>query len=189
MRTRWSLLAAHVAAAERLRRKHPDEPQDECVLSVGGRVEHAEGDATEARARGRLREAVVARDKARTRAVRSNPDEALSLWRGLVSGRWSLLDRFESDGRRYVVARRNEPTPPNPLALTLRERQVLGHLVQGDAMKVAGYSLGINASTISIIARSLLLKLGVRSVAELMALVGSTGAAGGPLTPAPKPSA
>jgi DNA-binding CsgD family transcriptional regulator len=175
-KTRWSLLAAHLAAADRLRRKVPGEPQgDDCILSAGGRVEHAEGEATDGRARERLREAVVARDKARTRAVRANPDEALSLWRGLVAGRWSLLDRFESDGRRYVVARRNEPVPRSPLALTLRERQVLGHLAQGDPMKVAGYALGIDASTVSVVAKSLLLKLGVRSVAELAALIASTG--------------
>jgi DNA-binding NarL/FixJ family response regulator len=175
-RTQWSLLAAHVAAAERLKRRVQEQPQDECVLSAGGRVEHAEGDATPARAQECLRAAVVARDKARTRAVRSNPEEALALWQGLVEGRWSLLDRFESDGRRYVVARRNEPDPPNPLALTLRERQVLWHLVQGDAMKVVGYALGIKASALSIVAKSLLLKLGVRSVTELAGLVALAGA-------------
>jgi DNA-binding NarL/FixJ family response regulator len=149
------------------------------VLTAGGRVEHAQGDATESSARQHLRAAVVARDKARTRAVRSNPDEALSLWQGLVAGRWSLLDRFESDGRRYVVARRNEPTPPDVLALTLRERQVLGHLLQGDAMKVAGYALGLDVSTVSGVAKTLLLKLGIRSVPELAGLVGSMGAASG----------
>jgi DNA-binding CsgD family transcriptional regulator len=179
VRARWSLLGAHVAAADRLRRRPAEARQDECVLSAGGRVEHAEGDATEAKARERLRAAVVARDRARTRAVRSNPDEALSLWRGLVAGRWSLLDRFESDGRRYVVARRNEPAPRDPLSLTLRERQVLHHLVQGDAMKVAGYALGLDASTVSAITKTLLLKLGLRSVTELSVLVASTAASAG----------
>jgi DNA-binding CsgD family transcriptional regulator len=177
LRMRWSLLGAHVAAAERLRRRAHERPRDECVLSAGGRVEHAEGEAADATAREGLRAAVVARDKARTRAVRSDPDQALALWRGLVSGRWSLLDRFESDGRRYVVARRNEPDPRNPLALTLRERQVLSHLIQGDAMKVAGYALGIGPSTVSTIAKSLLLKVGMRSVTDLAALVAASGGA------------
>jgi DNA-binding CsgD family transcriptional regulator len=179
LRARWSLLGAHLAAAERLRRRTLEDPSDECVLSTGGRVEHAEGEATDARARERLRAAVVARDKARTRTVRSNPDDALTLWRGLVAGRWSLLDRFERDGRRYVVARRNEPDPHSPLALTLRQRQVLSHLIQGDAMKVVGYALGIDPSTVSVIAKSLLLKLGVRTVTELAGLIASTGAAAG----------
>jgi DNA-binding CsgD family transcriptional regulator len=176
-RARWSLLAAHVAAADRLRRKLPGEPRDECILSVDGRVEHAEGEATAAKARERLRAAVVARDRARTRRVRASPDEALGLWRGLVSGRWSLLDRFERGGRRYIVARRNEPNPQNPLALTLRERQVLGHLVQGDAKKVVGYALGIDISTVSNLSTNLLLKLGLRSVAELVHLIASARAA------------
>jgi DNA-binding CsgD family transcriptional regulator len=179
IRSRWSLLGAHLAAADRLRRKPPDERQDDCILSPGGRVEHAEGAATGIRAREQLRAAVVARDKARTRAVRSSPDEALALWRGLVSGQWSLLDRFESDGRRYVVARRNEPVPTNPMALTLRERQILGHLLQGDALKVAAYALGIDVSTVSATAKTLLLKLGVRDVSELAQLVASMGVTAG----------
>ena len=146
-------------------------------LQAGGRVEHAEGEAADATTREGLRAAVVARDKARTRAVRSDPDQALALWRGLVSGRWSLLDRFVA-----VVDIRMPPTHTDEglrAALTLRERQVLSHLIQGDAMKVAGYALGINASTVSTIAKSLLLKLGIRSVTDLAALVAATG--GSPL--------
>jgi DNA-binding CsgD family transcriptional regulator len=106
--------------------------------------------------------------------VRKDPEEALALWPGLVSGHWSLVDRFERDGRRYVVARRNEPLPTSPLTLNLRERQVFGHLVQGDSMKLTAYTLGLAPSTVSSVARSILLKLGVHNIAQLTAL--ATGA-------------
>ena len=115
-----------------------------------------------------------------SRAVRASPEEALSMWGGLVSGRWSLVDRFERDGRRFVVARKNAPDPSMPLALDLRERQVLGHMVQGDSAKLTAYTLGVTSSTVSATRRTVLLKLGVRSVAELGALLGAANAAGGP---------
>jgi DNA-binding NarL/FixJ family response regulator len=150
-------------------------PNDECVLAPDGRAVHAEGDATEIGARERLRDAVVRRERARMREVRREPQEALALWPALVSGRWSLLDRFERDGRRYVVARRNEPLPPGPLALTARERQVCGHLVQGDSVKLTAYTLGLAASTVSAVARSALLKLGVRNASQLATVTGGSG--------------
>jgi hypothetical protein len=43
-------------------------------------------------------------DLARGRMSKRNPERALQLWRALVDGRWSLVDSFETDGRRYVVA-------------------------------------------------------------------------------------
>jgi DNA-binding CsgD family transcriptional regulator len=152
-----------------------ERPKDECVLAPDGRAVHAEGDATAIGARGLLRDAVVRRDRARMREARREPQEALALWPALVSGRWSLVDRFERDGRRYVVARRNEPSPPGPLALTLRERQICGHLVQGDSAKLTAYTLGLAASTVSAVARSALLKLGVRTVSQLATRRGASG--------------
>jgi hypothetical protein len=56
----------------------------------------------------RAQRAAKAIDRARSRA-RSNEDEALELWQGLVAGRWSLVEQFDSDGRRFLVARKNDP--------------------------------------------------------------------------------
>jgi DNA-binding CsgD family transcriptional regulator len=168
-RTRWLLIGSHLAAARRLRDARTRRPETDCVLAPGGRVLHAQGEATLRAARERLREAVVARDSARTRASRAEPDAALARWSGLVSGRWSLVDQFERDGRRFIVARRNDPRPPDPLALTLRERQVFGHMVQGDSVKLTAYALGLSASTVSSLASSVRLKIGVRNVAEVVA--------------------
>ena len=169
-RARWELLGAHIAAAYRLRTRGVRGADDDCVVAPGGRILHAEGDAASHAARNRLRDAVVARDRARTKAVRADAAEALTLWPGLVSGRWSLVDRFERDGRRFIVARRNQPAPGGPLAFSVRERQVFGHLVQGDSVKLTAYSLGLAPSTVSSVAHSVLLKLGARSLAQLPAL-------------------
>jgi len=165
----WGRLGSHLANALRLRCSGGG--IEEAVLDPGGRALHAEEAARPAAARERLREAVLARDRARTSRIRRDEVEALALWQGLVAGRWSLVDRFESDGRTYVVAQRNATQPRAVLALGLRERQVLGHLAQGHSNKLTGYALGISESRVSETKRGLLLKLGVRTVADVAGLV------------------
>jgi DNA-binding CsgD family transcriptional regulator len=166
----WQLVSAHVAAASRLRARASDSAPVEGLFDPGGRAVHCDGDAKARPARDALRAAVVARDKARTKKVRRDEAEALSLWPGLVAGRWSLVDRFERDGRRYVVARRNEPRPPEPFVLSIRERQVLGHLIQGDSLKLTAYALGLSLPSVSKVAATLRVKLGVRTVAGFLEL-------------------
>ncbi|HEX8795216.1 MAG TPA: LuxR C-terminal-related transcriptional regulator [Polyangiaceae bacterium] len=169
-RTSWQLAAVHIAAAHRLRRRLALGPRQACVLSTDGKVLHADGDATERRVRERLRDAVVSRDRARTRRMRSDAISALALWDGLVAGRWTLIDRFERDGRRFIVAHCNETNPAGPPPLTRRERQVLSHLLQGDSLKLTSYALGIAPSTASEARSRALLKLGIRNLADLAQL-------------------
>jgi DNA-binding CsgD family transcriptional regulator len=173
VRARWQLVTVHLAAACRLRRRFALGGSEESVLSPGGRMLHAEGEAAARDARERLREAVVSRDRARTRRMRADPGPALAMWDGLVAGRWTLIDRFESDGRRYVVAHRNETDPAGPPRLTRRERQVVSHLLQGDSLKVTAYALGVAQSTVSEARARALLKLGVRTLADLALLAGT----------------
>jgi DNA-binding CsgD family transcriptional regulator len=168
-RRRWSLVAVHIATAARLRRAlEASALRADAVLTPAGKVVHAEGDATSRSARETLRERVVAVDRARGRMRRSDPDAALETWRGLVSGRWSLVDRFESDGRRYVVAHRNEPVPAQILSLTLRERQAIGHVLAGHPAKVVAYALGVSPAAISAALRSAMGKLGAGTLAQLV---------------------
>jgi hypothetical protein len=56
-------------------------------------------------------------------------------WPGLTSGRSSLVDRFDSDGRRFVVAVKNDPEFPDPRGLTTRERQVCEFIGIGQSTK------------------------------------------------------
>ncbi len=65
---------------------------------------HAEGAAKHRDARAFLRHAALATERARGALRNADPDQALQLWRGLVDGRWSLIEQFSSDGRRFLVA-------------------------------------------------------------------------------------
>ena len=102
-----------------------------------------------------------------------SPEEALSLWDALVDGRWSLVDHVDTDGRRFVVARRNPPGT-DLRALGLRGRAAVAMAVQGRSNKEIGFELGLDASTVAGHLRSAQAKLGVGSRRELIALLGST---------------
>ncbi|HET6374883.1 MAG TPA: hypothetical protein VFF88_02440, partial [Methylocella sp.] len=127
-RKRWPQAAAHIGAGLRLRSKlresSPDELPIEAVLDSEGRIHDAQGPAIHKDTRENLRDTVLRIDRSRTSAGRSEPDAALDNWEALAGGRWSLVDRFDSDGRRYIVAVVNDPAHPDPRGLTARERQV-----------------------------------------------------------------
>jgi Bacterial regulatory proteins, luxR family len=161
---RWSQVAAHVAAGLRVRRRlrRWAQPAD-AILKPDGKVEHAEGGARSQTARTVLRQAVTALDRARGPVRKSAPDEALAVWRGLVAGRWSLLDHFDSDGTRFIVAHRNAPELDDLRGLTSRERQIAGYLALGHSNKVIAYALGLSTSTVSAHAARVRKKLGLRS--------------------------
>jgi DNA-binding CsgD family transcriptional regulator len=129
-----------------------------------------------------LRRAAKAIDRARSKA-RSNEDEALGLWQGLVAGRWSLVEQFDSDGRRFLVARRNDPQVTDPRALGLRERQVLAYVAMGHPAKLIAYALGVAPSLVSLTRRTAMRKLGLQTTADVVRLF-----AGAPDSEAPHDS-
>jgi DNA-binding CsgD family transcriptional regulator len=151
------------------------ESLETAVLSPGGRVQHAAADARAPNMLAALRDAARRIDRARSKA-RGDPSEALTLWQGLVAGRWSLVDRFETDGRRYVIARENQPHVGDPRALSLRERQVLAYSLLGHPLKLIAYELGLSVSAVSQERRRALRKLGAKSIAEAARLVGKAPA-------------
>jgi DNA-binding CsgD family transcriptional regulator len=152
VRTMWRLLSAHLGSGYLLsgRPYSPEASDVECVLSPGGQVMHATGAAESAERRDQLRRAVVDMDRARTRRGRSDPESALQLWRGLFCGRWTVADCFDSDGRRFVLARHNTPETPTPRGLPLRQRQVLFYAAAGWSNKEIGYVLGISESAVAV---------------------------------------
>jgi DNA-binding CsgD family transcriptional regulator len=85
-------------------------------------------------------------------------------WMAMASG-W---DQCDSDGKRYVLARRNAPDVRDPKALTGRERTVLAFAAMGHQDKCIGYLLGLAPSTISGHLRSAQRKLGLASRADLI---------------------
>jgi DNA-binding CsgD family transcriptional regulator len=172
---RWGRVAAHMAAGYRLRRLiaaqrgTPAEP--DAVLSPKGALEHATEAAKGRDARVALRDAAVALDRARGAMRRKDPDGAVEAWKGLVDGQWSLVDHFDSDGRRFLLARRNDPFTARPAGLSLRERQVLGYRALGHSLKLIAYELGLSPATISADLRRAMRTLGLHSQGEIAHLV------------------
>lgn len=192
MREVWARVGSHVAIAYRLRRKLAAlaeasvEPAGEAVIELDGRCVHAEGAARSERAREILRLAARAVMRARGSLRAREPDEALEIWRGLADGRWSLVDRFDSDGRHYLVAHENPPEVRDHRALSPREAQVAAYLAFGLSDKVIGYALGVEPTTVHDHVTSIRRKLGVGSRTELVRLLSAleTAAAGGRDAPA-----
>ena len=165
MRTRWSRIAAHMAAAHRLRSRLGEAElrradSADAVLTASGRVEHASDEANHDEARAMLAEGVRILEHARGKLRRTDPDLALAEWRALLAARWSLVDHLESDGKRYVLARRNMPLPRGLAALTPRERQALGFAQLGHSNKLIAYEMGIAASTVAVLLHRAAQKLG-----------------------------
>ncbi|CAN5136421.1 hypothetical protein BH09MYX1_BH09MYX1_60140 [soil metagenome] len=144
----WTRVAAHVAAGLRLRRGRR---AMEAVLTPSGKVEHAEDAAKDSLA------ALGEGARAVGHAMSSTPlgdgsSRAIESWRALTGGRWSLVDQFDHDGKRYIVAYKNSPESPGAAlpSLTEREGQVLGYLAQGHSNKLIGYELGLAPSTVAM---------------------------------------
>jgi DNA-binding CsgD family transcriptional regulator len=169
-RVDWVHVAAHVAAARRLRVQLAGaSPIDRAsaVLSPNGRIEHL-AETEDADIGPVVREAVKQVEYARKRA--SSSSEALELWQGLVDGRWSLIEQYETDGRRFYVAVRNPADAIKLHALTRREAEVAAYVAKGTPTKVTAYALGLDEVTVRGYLRAAMTKLGVRSRAELVAL-------------------
>jgi DNA-binding CsgD family transcriptional regulator len=85
-----------------------------------------------------------------------------------VWGRWSLVDWFDTDGRRFVLAKPNAPHIGDPRGLTEREAQVATYAALGDYGNIIGYRFGLSNSTVSRLLKSAMHKLGVKTQAELV---------------------
>lgn len=167
---RWSQLSAHLAAGMRLQRAaHAiDRPADNAgaVFTPGGRAVSLTKETESAR--DLLRRAVTERDRARSRRGRQDERAALEGWRALVDGRWSLVDHFESDGKRHVLAVENAPDAPDPRALAAEERPVLHYVAMGPANKLIAYELGLPLGTVASRVAGIMRKLGVRTRVEIV---------------------
>lgn len=170
------LAAAHLGAAVRLRRlatpAQVDGDGTDSILSPTGKVLHAVGDATDKGNRESLVEAVVRRERARGRLRRTDPEEAAQLWSVLVSGRWSIIDFVDRDGKRLLLARRNPVHGPDVLALSDEERDVVWLATLGHSRKYIAYELGLATATVTKRLGSALRKLRIGSRRELLRKLG-----------------
>ena len=83
------------------------------------------------------------------------------------ASRWSLVDHFDKDGRRYLVARKNDPFVQGS-KLTLRERQVLGFACLGHSNKLIAYELGLATATVGVLLSTAMRKLEIPTRVELI---------------------
>jgi DNA-binding NarL/FixJ family response regulator len=125
-----------------------------------------------------LRRVVVQTDRARAAALDGVVEDPRTLWRGIVDRACSLVDRFESDGRRYLVARVCTPGVHDPRRLSARERQVLLLIALGRSQKFAAYELGIRISTATTHVRNAMRKLGVQRRMDLVRVIDELFAVG-----------
>lgn len=177
---RWQMLAAHLETGHRLRRgltvesptlnASTDLPYDaEAIFDARSfRITDAVGRAKSGVAMRRLRQAAIQVDRARGSMRYDDPHRALETWRALVDGRWSTVDWFDTDGRRFVLGIPNSPDIRDPRGLTERERQVVAYVCDGHTNKMIGYRLGLSRSRVSLLLRSAMRKLGLRTRTELV---------------------
>lgn len=163
---RFAMLAAHLAAARRLREASRGEPR--LTFDEKGRLVHAE--RGHERPSPRLREHVRAWVRKHTQGeLGARSDAVLASWTALVDGRYSLVDRFESDGRHFLVAHENPPNVRDPRGLTKAEAAVAAFVRRGHPLKLVAYELGLSIGTVSGHLGRVFAKLGVRTRAELSA--------------------
>lgn len=175
----WQMIGAHLVSGFRLRRGLDE--AHEALIEDGSLPRNAEAvldpktfEVTDAVGRARegagdfLRESAIRIDRARGRLRKEDPEEALEIWKGLVEGRWSMVDWFDNDGRRYVLAHPNPPRLNDPRGLTERETQVCTYASLGESNKLISYRLGISQSKVSTTIRSVMRKLGVQTRAQLV---------------------
>jgi DNA-binding CsgD family transcriptional regulator len=175
-RERWKMVGAHVAAGHRLRRAVLTEQESsglphnaEAVIDPTRlKLTDATGVAENKDAAKALRDAAVQIDRARGKLRKSDPAAAIEMWKSLTDGRWSLVDWFDSDSRRFVLALPNAPKVVDPRGLSERESLVATYAVQGDSGKLIGYRLGISKSLVSTALNGAMRKLGVKTRAQLV---------------------
>ena len=177
---RWQMLAAHLDAGHRLRRglagndpcgeSSTELPYDaEAIFDASSfRITDAVGEAKEKTATKKLRDAAINIDRARGKMRTECPDKALEIWQALVHGRWTTVDWFDTDGRRYVLALPNSPNVSDPRGLSKRERQVVAYAAMGQSNKLIAYRLGLSGSRVSLLLRSAMRKMGTKTRAHLV---------------------
>ena len=169
----FARLATHIATGYRLHRQAVADraaylSNVEAILTPAGRVQQAALPARGNEGLRALQGAVRVREQTRTLGL-ADFHRALRSSRGLVDARWTLVDHYEEDGTRYVLARENAPKPTGGVALSQRERQVVALAALGRTNKIIAYELGLAHSTIRVLMARAAAKLEATGRRELIA--------------------
>ncbi len=121
--------------------------------------------------REQIRAAAREADRQRGELEELHAAHARELWDGLVEGQLRLVDWFDSDGRRFIIAKPSASCRGRSRGLTKREREVAEHVARGESSKLTGYELGISPSRVSALLNAAMRKLGVRTKVQLVIMI------------------
>ncbi len=171
-RARWIQVAHQLGLAARLHRMLGTTSLDalpHARLDGAGRVLDAAGDAGEIEVRAQLRELVRTLERARAAAEHGDVDSALKMWEQLARGEWVLVDQFDADGKRHVVA------APCPAAASLRalssqQEAVARAAGEGLSSREIGKQLGLSERAVDNQLARAMQKLGIPNRVALVRL-------------------
>ncbi len=135
-------LATHLGAADRLRGERAV-TEAAAVLSPNGKVLHVSDPTQLAPMRDGFERRTVARKH------RHDAERALEVWQGLVDGRWSIVDHFDTDGKRLVLAIKNAPDANARIELKPADRRIAALAAMGHRDKEIAYILGITQGSVA----------------------------------------
>lgn len=170
-------LGYHLRAAAAIRATYHsldfDDERVDAVFDPDGRCLDARNSASSRRVQEQFRAHIRRLDRARGRLRNRDPELAMEIWHGLLGGNWSLVDRFDSDGRHYIVARRNIGDFPDRRALTTTEQRVFRALSSGSSRAEIAHDLGTSQSAIATHIKNILTKTRLRRRCRLIQLAHS----------------
>jgi DNA-binding CsgD family transcriptional regulator len=79
----------------------------------------------------------------------------------MVCGEWSLVDWYDHDGKRFLLAQENSIPSRTKHKLTAREEQVVACAAMGHTNKLIAYDLGISTGSVAVLLGRAARKLGV----------------------------
>ncbi|MEO9233668.1 MAG: helix-turn-helix transcriptional regulator [Polyangiaceae bacterium] len=161
-------VAVHMSAGRRLRLGDRARLVDEAeaIMTPDGKILHARNTAKnkhESLQDGRRR-------RAHATKLRRDPEKALEIWKGLVAGRWSLVDHFDTDGKRFLLAIKNTSKVEPRADLSPRERRVCALVAMGHRDKEIAYMLGLTLGSVTAALHRARMKMKVGSRTELAAV-------------------
>lgn len=116
---------------------------------------------------------MTADDHAPIRGSRGAELRGTDAFRALLEGRLTVVDRFDRDGRTFLVTAHSHTLTLPERALSAQERCAASLVRLGHANKAIAVHLGLSESRVSTLMRSVAEKLGARSRVDLVRLLAS----------------
>ena len=96
-----------------------------------------------------------------------DPEELVGALHRIVNGESVVAPQLANTLARALQSKTGNQTPKTPLSdLTPREREIIGHLAEGQSNKAIARDLGISDGTVKLHVKAILRKLNVRSRVE-----------------------